>query len=172
MTGNCRMTDWKHWQPKEKATLLFVVRDGNVLLIRKKRGAGAGIISAPGGRLEPDETPLQAAIRETREELCIEPLGVVHRGDLYLSHQDHGEDYSLVCSVFVADDCLGTPTETTEAAPLWFSVNAVPYDEMWVEDRHWLPEVLANANAHFRGWFAFVDGTLREHRVEWNTDVE
>ena len=162
---------WKHWKPKEHATLLFVVRDGNVLLIRKKRGAGAGVISAPGGRLDLGETAIQAAIRETREELCIEPLGIVHRGDLRLSHQEHGDDYSLFCSVFVANDYVGTPTETAEAVPLWFAVNAVPYEKMWAEDRYWLPEVLENANVHFRGWFAFVDGTIREHRVEWNLNT-
>ncbi|MBT4161861.1 MAG: NUDIX hydrolase, partial [Gammaproteobacteria bacterium] len=44
--------DWENWEPEEVATLLFVVRDGRVLLIRKKRGLGAGKINGPGGRLE------------------------------------------------------------------------------------------------------------------------
>jgi hypothetical protein len=34
--------DWKAWRPTERATLLFVIRDGEVLLIRKKTGLGAG----------------------------------------------------------------------------------------------------------------------------------
>ena len=63
--------DWTNWQPKERATLLFVLRDGQILLIHKKRGLGAGKINAPGGRLENGETPLAAAIRETQEETLL-----------------------------------------------------------------------------------------------------
>ena len=60
--------DWNHWQPRQLANLCFIVKDGRVLLIRKKRGLGAGKINGPGGRLEPGETTLAAAIRETQEE--------------------------------------------------------------------------------------------------------
>ena len=40
------------WRPVHQATLLFVINDGNVLLIRKKRGLGAGKINGPGGKLD------------------------------------------------------------------------------------------------------------------------
>ena len=44
---------WEHWVPQQRATLLFVLRDGQALLIHKKRGLGAGKINGPGGRLMP-----------------------------------------------------------------------------------------------------------------------
>ncbi len=50
------------WQPEQLATLLFVVRDGKILLIPKKRGLGAGKINGPGGRLVPGETFKEAAV--------------------------------------------------------------------------------------------------------------
>ena len=34
--------DWATWKPVETATLVFVQRDDEILLIRKKRGLGAG----------------------------------------------------------------------------------------------------------------------------------
>jgi len=37
--------------------LCFLLRDGEVLLIRKKRGFGAGKINGVGGRIEPSEMP-------------------------------------------------------------------------------------------------------------------
>ncbi|MEM9057182.1 MAG: NUDIX domain-containing protein, partial [Pseudomonadota bacterium] len=59
--------DWAAWTPKDIATLLFVVRGGEVLLIHKKRGLGAGKINGPGGRVEPGETVQECAVREVRE---------------------------------------------------------------------------------------------------------
>ena len=58
--------DWERWTVEERDTLLFVVKDGRVLLIRKKRGLGAGNINGPGGHIEAGETPIECAIRETR----------------------------------------------------------------------------------------------------------
>ena len=54
-----------------KTTLLFIHQDDKVLLIRKKRGLGAGKINAAGGRLEEDETELEGAVREMQEELLM-----------------------------------------------------------------------------------------------------
>ncbi len=69
-------TDWKNWVPKERGTLCFVLREGKILLIEKKRRLGAGKVNGPGGRIEPGETPEQAAIRETQEEIGITPVGI------------------------------------------------------------------------------------------------
>ncbi|HEY5036239.1 MAG TPA: NUDIX domain-containing protein, partial [Chthoniobacterales bacterium] len=59
------MIDWNSWQPQQRANLCFIVRGDEVLLIRKKRGFGAGKINGPGGKVEPGETALGAALRET-----------------------------------------------------------------------------------------------------------
>ena len=57
------------WTPDILATLMFVVQKGRILLIRKKRGIGAGKVNGPGGKFEPGETALQCVLREVREEL-------------------------------------------------------------------------------------------------------
>jgi 8-oxo-dGTP diphosphatase len=98
---------WPTWQPRDRATLLFVIKDGRILLIHKKRGLGQGKINGPGGRLEPGETPLQCAVREVREELLVDALHVRERGTLSFQFAD---GYSLFCTVFSADDLAGTPT--------------------------------------------------------------
>ncbi|MEO1370466.1 MAG: NUDIX domain-containing protein, partial [Acidobacteriota bacterium] len=56
--------DWRRWRPTDRATLVFVIDGGRILLIRKKRGLGAGKVNGPGGRLEAGETPVQCAVRE------------------------------------------------------------------------------------------------------------
>jgi len=142
--------DWKNWQPRERANLCFIVKDGRILLIRKKRGLGAGKINGPGGKIEPGETALEAAIRETQEEIGVTPRDIEERGVLHFQFAD---GYSLHCAVFVAQDFEGEPIETVEATPLWFEIANIPYDEMWADDRHWLPRVLAGGR--FSAWFEF-----------------
>ncbi len=149
--------DWSTWQGIIHATLMFVVRDGQILLIEKKRGLGAGKINGPGGKIDPGETPLQAVIRETEEELLATPVSVRKLGELWFSMSDCPD---ILCHVFRADDCHGVATETEEAVPLWTSVDAIPYGRMWEDDRHWLPFVLNETTFH--GRFVF-DG----ERMVW-----
>jgi 8-oxo-dGTP diphosphatase len=142
--------DWSVWTPRERATLCFVVRDRQVLLILKKRGLGAGKVNGPGGRIDPGETPLQCAIREVQEELCVTPTDVTPAGELRFQFVD---GHSIHGYVFRAGGCVGTPQETDEAFPLWTDVDAIPYDKMWEDDRHWLPHLLAGRV--FDGRFVF-----------------
>lgn len=158
--------NWSDWQPKERATLLFVVKDERILLIRKKRGLGAGKINGPGGRLEPGEMPVEAAIRETQEELGIDALFPVLRGELSFQFVD---GYSLFCSVFLAPDFRGEPIETDEAIPLWTPLDDIPYHEMWADDEHWLPGVLEGKQ--FRGYFTFDGDSMLWHRIDWVNDL-
>ena len=69
-----REIDWTCWRAVDPVTLVFVVKDRRILLIRKKRGLGAGKINGPGGRLEPGESFDACAVREVREELGVTPL--------------------------------------------------------------------------------------------------
>jgi mutator protein MutT len=155
--------DWTRWKPSERANLCFIVKDGRVLLIRKKRGLGAGKINAPGGKLEPGETPLQAAIRETQEEIGVTPLHLEERGFLRFQFVD---GYSLSCVVFLATDLEGEPVSTEEADPMWFDLGAVPYHEMWADDSEWLPTVLSGGT--FTGSFLFDGEKMLEKEVAFH----
>jgi len=158
--------DWTAWRPEILATLLFVVRDGMILLIDKKRGIGAGKVNGPGGKIDPGETPLEAAIRETQEELCVTPSSPRKMGELWFSMSDVPD---IHCHVFLADDCVGDPQETDEAVPLWTPVGQIPYHRMWEDDRHWLPVVLEGTT--FLGRFVFEGERMLwkslDFGVEW-----
>lgn len=153
--------DWSKWQPTEYANLCFVIREGKILLIRKKRGLGAGKINGPGGRIEKGETALAAAIRETQEEVCVTPRGLEMGGELFFQFLD---GYKLHVSVFTARDCEGELCETDEAAPFWSDLGGIPYLEMWQDDPYWLPLLLAGRK--FRGYFVFDNERLLSHLVE------
>jgi len=152
--------DWEKWEPLEQATILFVMCGEQILLIRKKRGLGAGKINGPGGRIEPDETPLQGAIREVQEELCVTPTDVEEVGMLRFQFVD---GYSMSVRVFKAAGYDGEPQETEEAQPLWTRIDAIPYGEMWPDDAHWLPLMLEGAR--FDGNFLLDGDTLLDYEV-------
>jgi 8-oxo-dGTP diphosphatase len=153
--------DWNTWRPRERATLVFVVQGGNVLLIRKKRGLGAGKVNGPGGRLESGETPEACARRELEEELHVTPVGLLAQGELLFQFVD---GYGLHCTVFRASGCLGVPEETDEATPFSSPVGSIPYGQMWADDALWLPLLLGGER--FRGRFVFDRDTMLDHEVE------
>jgi len=134
---------------------MFIVQDGRILLIEKKRGHGAGKINGPGGKIDPGETPLQSAIRETQEELLITPQEPVKLGELHFHMTDVPH---IICHVFRADGFTGTPTETDEAVPVWYDFADIPYDRMWEDDRYWLPLLLEEKA--FEGRFSFEGDTM------------
>jgi 8-oxo-dGTP diphosphatase len=153
--------DWDSWRPQQRATLLFVIRDGEVLLIHKKRGLGAGKINGPGGRIDDGESALAAAVREVQEEVRVNPTGVQHCGELAFQFVD---GLALHCVVFRASGCQGEPQETDEARPLWTPLDRIPYDRMWADDRHWMPLMIAGKK--FAGRFLFDGDTMLGHEIQ------
>lgn len=152
--------DWQHWQPIDRATLLFVVRDDKILLIRKKRGLGAGKIVGPGGRLEANESPHQAAVREVQEELLVTPEDISSHGELRFQFVD---GHTIQLWVYRAARCLGDPQETAEAVPHWVPTTEIPYAKMWADNRLWLPLLLEKKS--FEGRFIFDDDSMLAHQL-------
>jgi len=149
--------DGANWKPQEKGTLCFIIENGKILLIEKKRGLGAGKVNGPGGRIEEGETAEQGAIRETQEEVGLTPTGMEWAGELSFQFRD---GYSLHVELYRASGWTGELCETDEAKPFWCSTSEIPYRRMWADDEQWMPRLLAGEK--FRGWFEF-DGD----RMEW-----
>ncbi len=150
--------DWANWQAVDLATLTFIVDAGRVLLIRKKRGLGAGKINGPGGRLEAGESALECAIREVEEEVCVTPRDPTALGELRFQFTD---GYSIHVHVFRATGYDGDPRETEEAIPIWFPIDEIPYDEMWADDVLWLPALLTGGRVD--GRFIFDGDRMLDH---------
>ena len=153
--------DWSNWAPVDCATLCFVRQGGEVLLIRKKRGLGAGKINAPGGRLDEGEDFEQAAIREVHEEVGLKVTQLKYAGQHFFQFTD---GYSMHVQVFQTRAFSGTLIETDEAIPLWISEQAIPYDEMWADDRLWIPLLLKGTC--FEGHYLFSGDQMLGHRIQ------
>lgn len=106
----------------------------------KKRGFGMGRFNGFGGKPEEGESMTTCAIRELHEESGLVTSKVDQVGFMVFSFQD--KPLMIKIFVYIAQDYEGTPVETEEMRPQWFPVSQIPYDQMWPDDRHWMPMLL------------------------------
>ena len=150
-----------------RATLCFIVKDNNVLLLKKSQGLfGQGKWNAPGGKILQGEEAEQCAIREVFEETRLtvrdlEKVGVVH-----FYKYDKREDPDWNVDVFLARASEGTPKAGREGVIRWFDVDALPFEEMWEDDRYWSRQALEGKR--FEGWF-YYSGDF-EKLVDYRVD--
>jgi len=159
--------DWTRWRARDPATLVFVFRGAEVLLINKKTGLGKGKVNAPGGKVDPGETPEIAAIRECREELHIEVSNLEYCGEHRFQFVD---GYSIHVWVYRTREFTGQPTETPEAAPLWTRIDAIPFDSMWEDDRFWLPMLIGGQR--FQTRWIFDGDRMLDYHIEVDGTLE
>jgi 8-oxo-dGTP diphosphatase len=153
--------DWSTWQARDLATLVFVIREGRILLIRKKRGLGKGKVNGPGGKLDPGENAVECAARECHEELGITVSNLECMGEHKFQFID---GYSIHCWVFRTPDVEGEAYETDEAVPLWTDISEIPYDEMWEDDRIWLPMIIDGTP--FTANWVFDDDRMLDYELK------
>lgn len=154
---------------QRKATLCFLVKNGEILLALKKRGLGEGKWNGVGGKLEPGETVEDAVFRETEEEVKVKPISFrqVATLDFYFPQKP---DWSQRVLVFLIDKWEGEPAETEEMAPKWFKVANIPFESMWADDFHWLPLVLKGKIV--AGEFLFQGEKILEFNLATQENLE
>lgn len=161
-------TPWvSDWRPELVGTLVFIMRDEQVLLIHKKTGHGAGLINGPGGKLDPGESVVECAVREVAEEVGLTVHDASVGAELRFVERQGKQWLGFALT---ARDFSGEPVETPEARPFWCALDEIPYQQMWPDDAIWLPRLLANAEQDsdtvFVQNFLFDDGQLLAHEMD------
>ncbi|KAM5543699.1 hypothetical protein V8D89_002316 [Ganoderma adspersum] len=166
-TASGGTVDWVNYKKIKLYTNAFVISDDSrrALLGLKKRGFGVGLWNGFGGKVDPEETSLQAAIRELEEEAGIKaPLEQC--GTLFFAVD--GVEAAFNIDIYRAYEYTGTITESEEMRPKWFSVQEallpwsnlpasadhapagdpaelppIPLEQMWADDEFWMPLMFA-----------------------------
>lgn len=107
------------------AVYLMLVRNGQILLARRcNTGWQDGNYSLPSGHVDPDETIIQALIRETKEEVGVtlkpeevELVHVMHRMNIYI-------DFYFVCKKWQGEPENLEPAKCDDLK--WFTLKDLP----------------------------------------------
>lgn len=130
----------RFWQP-DVTVATVVVRDGRLLCV-EERVNGALVINQPAGHLEPDESLLDAALRETREETGwdVRLTAFVGAYQWKAPHSDQGGGRHYLRFAFAAQPERHDPARALDTGivqTLWMS----PEELMAARERHRSPLV-------------------------------
>ena len=159
---------WYYFNMKKVMTLCIVHDKSRVLLGMKKRGFGMGRWNGFGGKVNANETILEAAKRELKEEADINASDLSEMG--IIEFEFKGNPEILEVHIFKVNEYTGESKEGEEMKPEWFNIEEIPFDKMWPDDKYWLPMLLDNKK--FEGKFVFGErGEIVDYRLEEASDV-
>lgn len=112
----CKVCDRMYWQQPISCVDLAVVDGQQVLLIKRNNPPHVGKWAFPGGIIDINESPAEAAVRELHEEAGIEaaPTDLV-LFDTYAVAASEGWHTIGISFVVARDDTTGTPVSGTDA---------------------------------------------------------
>ena len=138
---------------KIETTLLLLRKQNEILLAQKKRGFGAGKFNGVGGKINPNESLDEAMLRETKEEIGIVPLNYHYVGVIDFIEYVNDEKQNLVMHLYTASEWDGEIIESEEMKPYWFEIDKIPYNQMFPDDKYWMPYFLDGED--FDAYFEF-----------------
>jgi 8-oxo-dGTP diphosphatase len=137
-----------------RAVICYIKKDDRFLLLLKVSGKfGGGFWNAPGGKIQDGESSATAARREVLEETGLSTSDLVKIGFLEFFFGPGKQKPDWTAEVFLTTEFSGNLRESEEGKLQWFSQDDLPMNQMWQDDRYWLP-ILIHARK-FRGRFQF-----------------
>jgi len=132
-------------------TVSIIHQPPRILLGMKKVRFGAGRYNGFGGKVENGESLVESAIRETEEEAGIKIKNPEKVGEILFKFETNEQDHLV--HFFRASEFNGMLIESDEMKPGWFHIRDIPYEQMWPDDKYWLPLLIAGKK--FMGVFCF-----------------
>ncbi len=119
-------------------TLCYIEKDGKYLMlhrVKKKNDVNQDKYIGIGGKFENGETPLQCALRETREETGLEVLNYTYRGIVYFSCPPYPDE---IMHLFTATEFEGELLECDEGDLMWLEKEKLKELPLWEGDHIFL----------------------------------
>jgi len=115
-------------EQKPPISMAIITSGARVLMIRRREREGKLLWAFPGGGIEAGETPEQAAVRETAEEVGLEVKAVKTLGDRV--HPQTGRHMTYVaCEVVAGEAFVADVEELAEVS--WIRLEDIPDYVPW-----------------------------------------
>jgi 8-oxo-dGTP diphosphatase len=140
---------------KRNAVMIVLQHDRQFLMLKRAKPPHQGKFTPVGGKIEPHENPIQAALRETWEETGIELPSLRYAGSII---ETAPNNYNWNCLIFQADIPMLPPPPCDEGELYWVAFEDIP-----------------NLPAPETDWFIFkyiLDGKPFMFNADYNEQLE
>lgn len=140
-------------------TLVYCLRDGQVLLLERRKPPFPGLWVAPGGKVEPGESPAEGAVRELREETGLAAGRAVLRG--VITETAPRDDWQWLIFAYVVREAAGEVTgDSREGTLRWWPLPEWPQIPMPDADLQFFAPVVFGTGEPYERTFHY-DAELR-----------
>ncbi|MFZ3301932.1 MAG: NUDIX domain-containing protein [Microgenomates group bacterium] len=123
--------------PKPSVGIFLFNQNGELLLIKRSIDPGKGLWGIPGGFINPNETLIEAAKRESLEEIGYSPDSFSYFNSYYGDYDYKGVVYKTISTIFVAkiDDDNRIKISDDESSEFkFFRINDISSEMIGTED--------------------------------------
>lgn len=105
-------------KPVRKAVRNFLINDNKVIVIKYKTNKNMNYYDIPGGKIEENESSIDASIREFKEETGIEIINQKYKGNVIVEYPNLIFDFDI----YLVNDYKGNPQEFEENCSMWINI--------------------------------------------------
>lgn len=105
-------------KPVRKAVRTFLINDNKVIVIKYKTNKNMNYYDIPGGKIEENESAINASIREFKEETGIEIINQKYKGNVIVEYPNMIFDFDI----YLVNDYKDNPKEFEENYSMWISI--------------------------------------------------
>ena len=140
----CNTCGYIHYRNPTPASAVVLLQNEKILLVKRKFEPKKGFWSLPAGFVEYDESPKQAAVRETKEETGLD-VEIVSLVGVYAGYDDPRVHVVLI--VYKAEKIRGVLSPGDDAVEVgFFSSSKIPENIAFKSHRKVLERVFSEEN--------------------------
>ena len=129
------------------SAVALIDENNRILMAQRPYGkAMAGLWEFPGGKVEPQELPEAALIRELKEELGIEVMLQDLQQSFFVSHIYEQENFHLLMLLYICRKWSGTPQANEGQTLAWYELQEISNLPMPAADIPLVKQIINNQN--------------------------
>ena len=137
------------------ATHSFILDNRQLLLLKRAKGLfGEGKWFVPGGKVAVGERAEDCVVRETLEETGLHIKNPRRIGTVHFYNDNRRDSPEWSSYVFLSREFSGTLIEGREGRLKWFSIDHLPFHEMWEDDPFWVGQVFDEKRFEARFYYS------------------